>query len=317
MKYRDAAAASLVPISTDRSVPVPVTTEHPARRLRDAIEPLVMHAVWSPLVHERAEPLGLDFFMTYVWGRACVLGEPTGAVVASTFGSFQPAVIAGVYDAARSLADRNTIMELVWSATGESLRATLTSDPDADDSGAEDASADEAAVTEIADRLFAAVETLEGSALPLFAAVQALDRPVDPFAALWQACLALREYRGDAHLAAYGVAGLGPVEMNVLTELWLGYPLGEYSGTRAWPESRTALALASLEGRGWINGEAITEAGSAARGEIEGRTDARAQAVVDALGADFEQVVGAVAGWSDRCVRAGVFPPDPRKRAAG
>ncbi|MGH1506516.1 MAG: SCO6745 family protein [Acidimicrobiales bacterium] len=312
MKYQDVAAASLAPVSPDLAVPDSVSTDHPARRLRDAIEPLAMHAVWSPLVHERAEPLGLDFFMTYVWGRACVLGEPTGAVVASAFGSFQPAVIAGVYDAARGLVDRTTMVDLVWSATGESLRATL----------ADDAGADDDAAGQLADRLLAAVAELDAVGLPLFAAVQALERPADPFAALWQACLALREHRGDIHLAAYGSAGPDAVEMNILTECWLGYPLGEYSGTRAWPEDRTAQAMASLEARGWFADGSITDGGRTARAEIEARTDERARAAVDAIGSvsgegGFDAVVETLASWSDRCVAAGVFPADPRKRAAG
>lgn len=317
MKYHDVAAASLAPVSPDLAVPDSVSTDHPARRLRDAIEPLAMHAVWSPLVHERAEPLGLDFFMTYVWGRACVLGEPTGAVVASAFGSFHPAVIAGVYDAARGLVHRTTMVDLVWSATGESLRATL-----ADEAGADDGCADVDVVGQLADRLLATVAELDAVGLPLFAAVQALERPADPYAALWQACLALREHRGDIHLAAYGSAGLDAVEMNLLTECWLGYPLGEYSATRAWPEDRTAQAVASLEARGWFADGSITEAGRAARAGIEARTDERAQAAVDAIGSTpgeggFDELVETLAAWSDRCVAAGVFPADPRKRAAG
>ncbi len=35
--------------------------------------------------------------------------------------------------------------------------------------------------------------------------------------------------------AAYVAAGFDSVAMNVLTELWVGWPLGQYSGARAWP----------------------------------------------------------------------------------
>ena len=31
-------------------------------------------------------------------------------------------------------------------------------------------------------------------------------------------------------------AGIDPVRMGVLSEIWVGYPEGEYSGTRAWPQ---------------------------------------------------------------------------------
>ncbi len=52
-----------------------------------------------------------------------------------------------------------------------------------------------------------------------------------------------REHRGDGHLAACVAAGLDQVEMNVLTELWLDYPAGEYSGTRGFPHERVAAAV--------------------------------------------------------------------------
>ncbi|MEZ5262381.1 MAG: hypothetical protein R2755_11540 [Acidimicrobiales bacterium] len=82
---------------SDAPTPAPVAAAGSARRLRDAFEPLAMHAVWSRLVHERLSRFGLDFFGGYVYGRACVLGEPTGAVIAASFASFEPGLIASVW----------------------------------------------------------------------------------------------------------------------------------------------------------------------------------------------------------------------------
>ena len=69
----------------------------------------------------------------------------------------------------------------------------------------------------------------------LFAALRAQPRPDDPYARLWRAADLVREHRGDSHVAACVAAGLDPVRMGVLSEMWVGYPVGEYSGTRAWP----------------------------------------------------------------------------------
>jgi len=53
----------------------------------------------------------------------------------------------------------------------------------------------------------------------------------------------VREHRGDSHIAVANAAGLGPVEMNVLTECWLGMPLLSYTATRGWPEAAMRAAV--------------------------------------------------------------------------
>lgn len=304
MNYDEVRTAFFDPATAENAVPAAVTQGGPSRQLRDAFEPVSMHAVWSPLVHERMEERGLDFFGTYVLGRASVMGEPSGAVVASAFAAFEPGMISGIYDQARQTLPLADALSITFAATAESLRSTLGEDQ-ADN------------VAAVGNRLCDVVEQLDATGRPLFAGVAAIERPADPYAALFQSCLALREHRGDAHVASYIQAGFSPVEMNVLTELWLGYPLGEYSGSRAWPAETTAAVLASLRDRGLLDGDALTSAGTAAREAIEASTDAMEQPVVDALGSDFTATVGQLAAWSAACVDAATFPPDPRKRAAG
>lgn len=304
MQYEEAKAAFFGPAPEGAVTPSVVAGGRPARRLRDAAEPVSMHAVWGPLVHQRLAEHGLDFFDAYVWGRAFPMGEPNGAVVASAFAAFEPGLIAGIYDRARGLMSRDDIHRITWEATAESLRATLGSD-------------EESSVASVADRLAGCVDGLDRTGRPLFTGVASLDWPDDSYGKLYQACLALREHRGDAHVAAYIGAGFHPIEMNVLTELWLGYPLGEYSGTRAWPEDATATALAGLRDRGLLDSDALTSAGLAARDAIEDATDLMEQPVVDALGSGLDAIVEELSRWGQRCIHAETFPPDPRKRAAG
>jgi hypothetical protein len=45
--YADAVAAFSVPRPEGTALPVAVAEGSPARRLRDACEPVAMHAVWS------------------------------------------------------------------------------------------------------------------------------------------------------------------------------------------------------------------------------------------------------------------------------
>ncbi len=307
MQYADVVAAMFDPSTADHPLPKAVTSAAPARRLRDAYEPVSMHAVWSPLVHERLAAQGLDFFGTYVAGRASVLGQPSGAIVAAAFAAFEPGMIGGIWEQAVQTVDPATARAMTFGTTAESLRSVLSG-----------AGADEAEVGQVADQLAAAVDQLDPTGRPLFAGVQSLPWSGDAYGRLWEATLALREHRGDAHVAAYISEGLDPVRMNVLTELWLDYPLGEYSGTRAWSEEATAAAIASLQADGLLDeSNTITAAGTARRNAIEERTDLMQAGVVDALGNDFDPIVDSLAAWSTACIQANAFPPDPRKRAAG
>ena len=142
-------------------------------------------------------------------------------------------------------------------------------------------------------------------------------RPEDPVQRLWWACDLVREHRGDSHVAVANAAGLGPVEMNVLTECWLGMPLLSYTATRGWPEAAMRAAVEGLQARGWLRDGALTDTGRAARADIEDRTDAAEQAIVAALGGRLDDVCAQLDGWSQRCIAAGAFPADVLKRAAG
>jgi hypothetical protein len=177
--------------------------------------------------------------------------------------------------------------------------------------------ADESTVAAVADALEAAVDGLDGTGRPLFTALRSAPRSTDPFGRLWRAADLVSEHRGDGHIATYVAEALDPCRMNILTELWLGFPLGEYSGTRAWPQQATDTALNSLRASGLLDGDELSKSGRALREAIEVRTDDTQHALVDALGGGLDGAAEQLARWSQQCVTAGFFPPDPRKRAAG
>jgi hypothetical protein len=152
---------------------------------------------------------------------------------------------------------------------------------------------------------------------PLFSGLRGRGRPGDPFQRLWWACDLVREHRGDSHVAVANAAGLGPVEMNVLTECWVGMPLLSYTATRGWSEAEMRAAVDGLEARGWLGDGALTDAGRVARADLEDRTDAAEQAIVTGLGGRLDEVCARLDDWSERCIAAGAFPADILKRAAG
>lgn len=304
MDYQAALDVFFAAPPTGVAVPDSVTGGSPARRLRDALEPVAMHAVWSAGTNAALAEHGYDFLTGYVTGRAAALGEVPSSVVAATFAVFEPGLVDALWTQGRGLLPLAELIAIRDRATATSLRGAL-------------ADVDENEVGRVADLLERAVGGLDGTGRVLFSALRARPRLDDLFARLWRAADLVREHRGDGHVAASVAAGLDPVRMGILMEVWLGYPVGEYSGTRAWPQDVQDAAVARLEADGLLLGGAITEAGRTTRDAVEDATDRTQDALVAALGADLAGVTAALEGWSQRCVDAKAFPPDIRKRAAG
>src|SRR5690349_11465874 len=121
MDYAAAVEIFFAPAPDDVATPAVVAAATPARRLRDAIEPIAMHDVWSPSVNAAMAEHGLDFLQQYVVGRAAPLGDAVGAVVASAFGVFEPSVIAGLWDEGRAKLAPEDMIALRDRVAGESL----------------------------------------------------------------------------------------------------------------------------------------------------------------------------------------------------
>ena len=299
MDYAETRAAFFAP----RPDAGPTTSwSSPARRLRDALEPLAAVSFWAEPVYDAYAALGLDFLTGYVWSRSSVLGQAEASVVAATFGVFEPTAVAGLLGAAREACS----LEQVRVAREQGSVAALTEVlPDG---------ADLVATTTL---LQAAAARADVVGRPLFAGALGQPVPTDPRGALWHIATALRECRGDSHLAACVAAGLTGLEANLLTELWVGFTPSAYAGTRAWSPEAMAAAQEGLRARGLLDGEALSPAGRALRESIEAATDLAMQPVVAALGEDLDAVVAQCDAWGQAVIDRGWFPPDPYKRAAG
>ena len=300
MDYADAVASFSDPLPTPLPTPAPTIDASPARRLRDVIEPIAMHSVWSRMTNERLAGLGLNFLTGYVWGRAAALGEPEPGVVVSAFAVFNPDLIVATYHQGRATVGRDEMLAARAESTIASLGEVLGDDD----------------VSGVADTLRTAVSSISGMGRPLFSGLRDQAWPTTPIGVLWRACELAREHRGDGHVAVCLSEGLDPIKMNVLTELFVGMPLGSYSASRAWSADEIADAADDLRAAGLIDDDGLTDSGLEYRREIEARTDALDQPLVDAVG-DLADVVNQLRGWSQRCIDAGAFPPDPFKRAAG
>lgn len=273
----------------------------PARRLRDAAEPLAMHPVGSPWVRRKLEVLGLKRFPAYVGGRAAALRDPSAEDVVAAFAFFEPRTLAHAWTTARAACPLERMVVTRQTATVRSLRLVLDGEH----------------VGPVATALHRAVAAAAAEELPLFAGLQRRPLEGDPVGRLWQACEALREHRGGTHVQACSRHGLDPVESNVLTELWWRLPLGTHTRTRGWSDAEISAAVWRLRQHGLVDGTALSQDGSALREAVERDTDDAQEPVLTALGSDLKPAIAALNRWSSRCIAAGTFTADPAKRATG
>jgi hypothetical protein len=274
----------------------------PARRLRDAIEPIATICFWSEPAYEAYAALGLDFLQGYVYGRGCVLGDAEPAVVAAAFGVFEPGLVGDLFRSGRAACSVGEVRAAKEQGAVSALKECL-GEPEE--------------LAEVVAALRRAVDAADPTGRALHAGWSSLTWPEDLAGQLWHACSVLREHRGDGHLAALVAAGIDGVQANELTELWVGWDPMTYTGSRAWTPEAMSAGTGTLEERGWVADGRLTPAGVQAREALEEATDRSVRPAVDALGDDLDRVVERLDAWAQQVVDRGWFPPDPYKRAAG
>lgn len=304
MDYPTMRGLFFAPPDRPRPAPPAADRDRPARALRDAIEPLACLSIWSPEAAEGYAAAGLDdYFAAYVWQRVAPLGTPPAALAVAALGVFAPELVTPQYEKGAAALSHDGVVAVRLRAPGETLRRVLG------DLGADAARAVTA--------LRRGTEAADRTARPLFTGLTAEPWPDEPHAALVHACHLLREHRGDSHLAVCAADGLDPVEMNVLTELYCGYPLGDYTASRGWNAEQIDAAARRLRRRGLLERDGLGADGLRHRSGLEARTDAMQESVLDAIGPEVDTLTKQLCGWSDALVAAGAAPPDPAKRAAG
>lgn len=280
-----------------------------ARRLAAAIEPVTAQVYFSPECHEAYEALGfaaspataggvaLPDGPAYFTSRGSALGQAPGQLVASAFAVFNPDIVVPCVDMGWSLTDAPTIASARTNGAVAQLVRILGEHPD----GMERA-------TELLTR---AAEPLRPEGRPLYAGLLSLGLPGDPWGDLWRTGDLLREYRGDAHTAAWTSAGFDATEIGLMTELFWGVPPRTYVRTRAWSDAQLDAATERLESRGLLADGAFTEAGRAAREAVEVATDAQMRESLEALGDDFGELMAILEPWGAAIREAGGYLKGP------
>jgi hypothetical protein len=273
-----------------------------ARSLSGSLEAVTGSVYFAPECHANYAALGFAPSITkagevqlpdgpaYFTSRGSAMGQVHGNVIASTFGVFNPAAVIPAVAFGWSLTDAATIAKARADGAIAQLVRLLGESPDG--------------LNEVTAVFRRAVEVLRPEGRALFAGLVSLPEPTEPVGKMWWLGDCLREFRGDAHTAAWISAGLDAVEIGLLTELWWGLPLHTYVRTRAWTPEDVAAAKERLYMRGLLEGEGFSDAGRALRGDIEANTDRQMIPALQAIGDDLASSVATLSTWS-KTVRAG------------
>lgn len=292
-----------------------------SRVLAAAIEPVIGSVYFAPECHANYAALGfgpspgtatgpwasehwgqvaLPDGAAYFCSRGSILGQVPGEVIAATFGVFNPAIVVPLVAHGWSLTDAATIAEARTEGAVAQLTRILGTMP--------------AGIDRAVELLGRANEPLSPAGRPLYAGLLALGVPDDPVGAMWRLGDCLREYRGDAHVAAFRAADFDGCEIQVLTERCAGMPPRSYAAGRGWTDHDLGAAESRLAERGLLAGDDPSDHGRDVRDAVERDTDRACSSMVTALGDGLPELVRLLQGWGTAIrAAAGYYPSSPQE----
>jgi hypothetical protein len=227
------------------------------------------------------------------------MGAVAAPVVMATFFNFHPDMVHRAIPDAWSFASPDAVLDARRVSTAETITRLVP-----------DAAALAEPIVPVLEHLVAATPE---AGRPLFAANRAVLAGDDPVARLWQAASALREHRGDGHVAALTSLDLDGCEVHVLSAAWKNIPPEVMRNGRGWSEDDWHGAVYRLHRRGWIDsaGE-LTDKGRAAREHIEQHTDALAWSAYRPLEENIDPLLESLQPFRDSILASGVITfPNP------
>jgi hypothetical protein len=259
-----------------------------------------IHAVlfFAPERQAATDELGVTGgWMSYFGCRAAPLGAVSAAVVTSVFYGFHPRRVERAVPDVWGCAEPRQLLDARLSAMDAALHRLLGDAIDGPD------------VRRAASLAMVAVDAADFAGRPLGAANAALGDPGVPQLQLWQALGAMREHRGDGHVACLVANQVGPCESLVMQAATARSERESLKANRGWSDEEWRTAVARLRERGWLDDdERPTPQGRSARDAIEADTDRLAASLVHGLGDRAEELVDALRPLADRIMAAGEVP---------
>ncbi|MCF3175987.1 hypothetical protein IPZ61_22050 [Streptomyces sioyaensis] len=272
-----------------------------ARSLWLLTEPLHAVCYFDDDCRDMGKDLGLKgFWMGYFAARTAPMGALEPAAATAVLGVFAPGMVARALPAAWSVVSPAHVLDERGSRAARALRGI---DPELEQRAAE-----------LLPPLQTIVDEAPGTARPLFAANRALCDHADPVERLWQLVTAVREFRGDAHLAVLADEGLDGCEALVLAAAAGRVPGDTMRQDRGWSEEDWAAAADRLRARDLVDARGdATEHGRTERERIEAATDRLAGRLLHSLPeAQTEAMLHALDPVVRRILAAEVLPfPNP------
>lgn len=234
-----------------------------ARRMFELVEPIGVIPYAADEPNEAMFALGFtDFWDTYFAGRAAPLGRVPAEVVDALFYNFAPGEVArhipGVWDTttpeAAIAARRAGCATALRRILGDHVRT--------------------AAFERATELLLAASVSAPIEGRPMYAALRSLPIPDDVVLRIFHAASLLREHRGDGHIAALVVHGVGGLEAHVLYALDLEMRPEEFGRIHHLPAEQLETVIDGLRSRGLIDDDdSLSDDGRAVRQRVEDLTD--------------------------------------------
>lgn len=241
----------------------------------ELVEPIGVIPYTADEPNETMFALGFtNYWDTYFAGRAAPLGHATAEVVDALFYNFAPGEVARHIPKVWRTTTPEAAITARRAGCAKALRRIL---------GDHVQSPGFARATLLLSRAAISAPT-EGR--PMYASLRALPTPDDPVAHLFHAASLLREHRGDGHIAALMVEGVGGLESHVLYALHHDVPAERFGRLHHLPTAQVAGVIGSLRDRGLVGEDGrLSEHGRAVSQRVEDLTDELAARPYEALAA--------------------------------
>jgi hypothetical protein len=247
-----------------------------ARRMFELVEPIGVIPYSADEPNEAMFALGFtNYWDTYFAGRAAPLGLAPAEVVDALFYNFAPGEVA------RHIPKvwRTTTPEAAIAARErgcvKALRRILGDHVDSP------------AFARATELLLKAATSAPGEGRPMYAALRAIPVPDEVVARLFHAASLLREHRGDGHIAALMIEGVGRLEAHALFALAMVMPAERFGRIHHLPEAQLAAVTGGMHDRGLIGDDGwLSDLGRAVNQRVESLTDDLAAKPYESLAPD-------------------------------
>ena len=209
-----------------------------ARRMFELVEPIGVIPYSADEPNEAMFALGFsNYWDTYFAGRAAPLGRVPAEVVDALFYNFAPGEVARHIPKVWHTTSPEAAIAARQKGCVNALRRILGDHVDTP------------AFARAAELLLKAATSAPYEGRPMYAALRAIPIPDDVVARLFHAASLLREHRGDGHIAALMIEGVGGLEAHVLLALDMGMPAERFGRIHHLPAAQIAAVVNSSAAR--------------------------------------------------------------------